>query len=278
MAVGGPASPCASNTKPHPHYTEGQTNQQCGICQTGQTITNPVNLSCCGNTFCAGCICGLLTTHNIYGCGPRCPTCTKDITPTPQLDEVVQKFRQLQLQSKLDGVNSNHIDTVLSSCSSSRPSVEGVTKPLRRSPRSCRENPIKYPGKNDLTHRLPNITSVLLSHVGKHFTRSDSYSVNVEVDIPLKVVLNDLLPKFEEMPKTKKRLDLLYHMVRWRVIDLPPAKERLNNKERVLMKNVPGYGSRIKRYNDYPTSLDAFTNEFWHTGWRIILNTNSSVK
>ena len=66
------------------------------------------------------------------------------------------------------------------------------------------------------------------------------------------------------MPKTKKSLDLLYHMVKWRTSDLLPAEERLNNKKRVLMKNVPGYGSRIKGYNDYPTSLDQFTNEFWH--------------
>ena len=129
---------------PQLSYHPMQTDQQCGICQTGHTITNPVNLSCCGKSFCAGCINGLLTTKNIYGSTPQCPNCRKKITPTPQLDAVVQKFRQSQLQSKLDGVNSSHIETVLSSDGRSpRSSVEG-TKSLRRSPSVCRQKTLTY--------------------------------------------------------------------------------------------------------------------------------------
>ena len=235
-----------------------QTNQHCGICQTGHTITNLVNLSCCGKSFCAGCINGLLTTKNIYGCTPQCPNCRKKITPTPQLDAVVQKFRQSQLQSKLDGVNSSHIETVLSSDGRSpRSSVEG-TKSLRRSPSVCRQNPLTY------EHVLRvDISEILLGGSGWALTRNKRQRVDPSKKVPIKVVCNDLLPKLEKLTNdSPEYFDVLYDVVVWRLGALPLAEERLNNKKRVLIEYVPGHEHTTRDFSDYPTSLDQFIEEF----------------
>ena len=259
-----PLAKQATSNNSHHHinsYHPMQTDQQCGICQTGHTITNPVNLSCCGTSYCAGCINRLLTTKNIYGCTPQCPHCRKKITPTPQLDAVVQKFRQLQLQSKLDGVNSSHIETVLSSDgrSSPRSSVEGFTKSFRRSPRVCRQNPLTY------EHLLKvDISDILLGGSGWAFTRNKRQRVDPSKKVPILVVCNDLLPKLEKLPiDSPEYFDVLYDVVVWRLGVLPLAEERLNNNdERVLVEYVPGHESTTRDCSDYPTSLDEFIEEF----------------